>query len=134
MRESVPMPRRTSPTSAPTRSHRFAISFMNEMRVASMALAAYLVSSAEAASMTRTGLPVRTKGAYSSTMISRARGVVGADDHAVRLQEVLDRGPFLQELRVRDHREGMAASPPRRPRCTRRVVPTGTVDLLTMTL
>lgn len=34
-------------TSAPTRSHRLAISFMNEIRVASMALAAYLVISAE---------------------------------------------------------------------------------------
>ncbi len=33
-------------TSAPTRSQRFAISFMNEMRVASSALAAYLVISA----------------------------------------------------------------------------------------
>ena len=63
IRESVPMPRRTWPTSAPMRSHRFAISFMNEMRLASIALAAYFVSSADAQSMTRTGLPVRTKGA-----------------------------------------------------------------------
>jgi len=62
MRESVPIPRRTWPTSAPRRSHRFAISFMKEMRLASMALAAYFVSSAEAQSMTRTGLPVRTNG------------------------------------------------------------------------
>ena len=35
---------------------------MNEMRVASIALAAYFVSSAEATSMVRIGLPVRTKG------------------------------------------------------------------------
>ena len=35
---------------------------MNEMRVASMALAAYLVSSADAGSMIRIGLPVRTNG------------------------------------------------------------------------
>ena len=62
MRESVPMPSRTWRTSAPTLSQRFAISFMKEMRVASMALAAYLVSSAEAWSITRIGLPVRTKG------------------------------------------------------------------------
>ncbi len=62
MRVSVPMPRRTWRTSAPTWSQRFAISFMNEMRVASMALAAYFVSSADAGSMTRMGLPVRTKG------------------------------------------------------------------------
>ena len=56
------MPRRTWSTSAPTRSHRFAISFMNEMRVARRALAAYLVISALALSITRIGLPVRTKG------------------------------------------------------------------------
>ena len=43
MRESDPTPRRTSLTRAPTCSQSSAISFMNEMRVASMALAAYLV-------------------------------------------------------------------------------------------
>ena len=62
MRASVPMPARTCRTSAPTLSQRFAISFMNEMRVASMALAAYFVISAEAWSITRIGLPVRTNG------------------------------------------------------------------------
>jgi len=46
------MPRRTCSTSAPSRSARLAISFMNEMRVASIALAAYLVSSAERTSIT----------------------------------------------------------------------------------
>jgi hypothetical protein len=38
--------------SAPSRSARSASSFMNEMRVASIALAAYLVSSAERMSIT----------------------------------------------------------------------------------
>ncbi|MNC94206.1 hypothetical protein D3C83_110050 [compost metagenome] len=42
---------RTSLTSAPTFSHRLAISFMNEMRIASMVLATYLVSSALAGSI-----------------------------------------------------------------------------------
>ena len=54
---------RTLSTSAPTFSHRLAISFMNEMRVASMALAAYFVISAEGMSMKMIGLPVRTNGA-----------------------------------------------------------------------
>jgi hypothetical protein len=36
---------------------------MKEIRVASIALAAYLVTSAEGMSMNRTGFPVRTKGA-----------------------------------------------------------------------
>ena len=51
---------RTWFTSAPTTSQMRAISFMNEMRVASMALAAYLVISADGGSMNRIGLPVRT--------------------------------------------------------------------------
>ena len=63
MRASEPMPLRTMSTSAPTRSHRLAISFMNEMRVASMAFAAYFVISADAMSMKMIGFPVRTNGA-----------------------------------------------------------------------
>ena len=47
---------------------------MNEMRVASIAFAAYLQSSALAQSITMMGAPVRVNGAYSSVMISaRAR-------------------------------------------------------------
>ncbi len=46
MRLSSPMPRATSCTSAPTRSHRSAISLMKVILVARKALAAYFVSSA----------------------------------------------------------------------------------------
>src|SRR5205814_1960982 len=46
MRGSAPIPCRTCSISAPSSSARLASSFMNEMRVASIALAAYLVSSA----------------------------------------------------------------------------------------
>ena len=63
IRESEPIPFRTRSTFAPTCSQRFAISFMNEMRVASIAFAAYLVISADGMSMKMIGLPVRTKGA-----------------------------------------------------------------------
>ena len=63
MRRSAPMPLRTKSTSAPTFSQSAAMSFMNEMRVASIALAAYFVSSAERVSMKRMGFSVRTKGA-----------------------------------------------------------------------
>ena len=52
MRGSEPMPLRTCSMSAPRRSASSASSFMNEMRVASIALAAYLVSSAERMSIT----------------------------------------------------------------------------------
>ena len=48
--------------SAPTSSQTLAISFMNEMRVASMALAAYFDSSALAQSITMIGAPVRVNG------------------------------------------------------------------------
>jgi hypothetical protein len=51
MRSSLPIALRTASTSADTRSQRAATSFMKERRVASMALAAYLVSSAERGSM-----------------------------------------------------------------------------------
>ena len=40
---------------------------MNEIRVASIALAAYFVISADGMSMKMSGLPVRTNGAYSSS-------------------------------------------------------------------
>ncbi len=72
MRASLPMPRFTFNTSAPTCSHKFAISFMKLMRVASMALAAYLVISAEGTSMNSTCAGCVTNGAYSSAMTARA--------------------------------------------------------------
>ena len=62
MRESEPMPLRTCSTSAPVASHSAAISFMNEIFVASIAFAAYFVISAENGSMKRIGLPLRTNG------------------------------------------------------------------------
>ena len=62
MRLSDAIACRTLSTSAPNRSQTFAISFMNEMRVASIAFAAYLHSSALAQSITMIGAPVRVNG------------------------------------------------------------------------
>ena len=45
---------------------------MNEMRVASMALDAYLVISADDKSMKMIGFPVRTNGAYNCAIASAA--------------------------------------------------------------
>ena len=56
------MPWRTASMSAPSRSARPAISFMNEILVASMALAAYFVSSAERTSITMILSWLRLKG------------------------------------------------------------------------
>ena len=63
MRESEPMPCRTDSMSAPSASARLAISFMKLMRVASMALAAYLVSSALRTSIISSRSRLRLKGA-----------------------------------------------------------------------
>ena len=107
---------------------------MNEMRVASMALAAYLVSSAEAWSMTRIGLPGAHEGLVELAHDRLDLRVVGADDDAVGLQEVVDRRAFLQELGVRDDRERVLREARDRPLAPWPPCPTGTVDLVTMTL
>jgi hypothetical protein len=60
MRGSLPMPWRTSSMSAPTASATRDSSFMKLMRVASIALAAYLVNSALRRSITSTRSRLRT--------------------------------------------------------------------------
>ena len=62
MRVSVPMPRRTLSTSAPTFSQKFAISFMNVILVARKLFAAYFVNSALRSSITMSGFPWRMNG------------------------------------------------------------------------
>ena len=109
MRGSEPMPTRTFSMSAPKRSAMFASSFMKLILVASMALAAYLVSSAERTSMTIMRSWLRVKGSYSARISSVRARIVGADDDPVGLHEVLDRRAFLQEFGVRDHVELDAA-------------------------
>ena len=60
--------------------------------------------------------------------------VVGADDDAVGLEEVLDRGALLQELGIADDAERVRGLAGDRRRCTSSDVPAGTVLLSTMTL
>ena len=102
------MPRRTSLMSAPSRSHRLAISLMKLIFVASMALAAYLVISALSGDMTRNGCSVRRNGLYSSCRRPRHLGPAHADDDPVGLHEVVDGGPFLEKLRIAGHVDGPA--------------------------
>ena len=64
MRLSEPTPTRTFSISAPSLSDKFANSFMNEIRVASMALEAYLVNSADLTSIIITLFLLRWKGEY----------------------------------------------------------------------
>ena len=70
-----------------------AISFMNEMRTASMAFAAYLVSSALAVSMTRILSSRRMNGAYMARRSARASGSSPPRMTPIGAHEVLDGGP-----------------------------------------
>ena len=122
-------------------SARLASSFMKQMRVASIALAAYLVSSAERTSITSSALVVAVERRVELLRMHArcARVVVGADDDAVRPHEVVDRRAFLQELRVRhdgevDARRRALRSSSAIAARTLSAVPTGTVDLSTITL
>ncbi len=94
------MPRITSLTSAPTASHTAAMAFTKLILVARKALEAYLMVSAEAGSVTING---RREPHVQRGHPHRGGLVVGADDHPVGVQEVVDRGALAQELRVRDH-------------------------------
>ena len=62
MRRSIPTPFATTRTSAPSPSHRFAISLMKEILVARKQLAAYLMSSAVSSVVTTIGVSVRNRG------------------------------------------------------------------------
>jgi len=106
---------------------------MNEMRVASIELAAYLVSSAERRSMTSMRSLVRVNGAYSARSVSMARLSSAPTTTRSVLHEVVERVAFLEELGVRSDRELLAGvlADDRFRSC--QPVPTGTVDLVTMT-
>ena len=90
------------------------------MRVASIALAAYLANSALRRSITRTRSWLRMKGIQRAHQQRRAL-VVGADYHPVGAHEVGPRGTFLQELGVQDHREGDRQAALRQLLCNRRL-------------
>ena len=63
MRASSPIPRATSSTSAPARSHKSAISLMNVTFIARNALAAYFVNSAVSIPVNKIGASVAAIGA-----------------------------------------------------------------------
>jgi hypothetical protein len=124
--------------SAPSRSASSAISFMKLMRVASMALATYLVSLGAAHVHQQQAVAVAQEGRVQRAHQQHGLLVVGAQHHAVGPHEVLDGRAFLQELGVGDDGEGQHRGAPRSPSATaamhRSAVPTGTVLLSTMTL
>ena len=73
IRVSEPIPLRTIFTSAPTSSHRFAMSFIKLIRVASIEFAAYLVISAEGISMKITRKLFNKNGLYNLDINFSAR-------------------------------------------------------------
>ncbi|MCY1412149.1 hypothetical protein D9M71_275480 [compost metagenome] len=134
MRESAPMPRRTISISTPSCSARLAISLMKEIFVASMQLAAYLVSSALRGSITMNLSRLRLNGAYSSrSSSSTAASVVPRMIRSGRMQSSTAE-PSLRNSGLLTTRNPAAPSWPRisAMRCSMRAaVPTGEVDLLT---
>ena len=73
IRVSEPIPLRTMFTSAPTISHKFAISFIKLIRVANIEFAAYLVISADGISMKITRKLFNKNGLYSLDINFSAR-------------------------------------------------------------
>ncbi len=78
---------------------------MNEMRVASMAFAAYLVSSADLMSITIRRSWLRWNGAYIWRIMRYGLFIFRADDDAIRTVEVVDGRTFLEELGIGDDAE-----------------------------
>ena len=125
--DPIPMPRRTSLISAPTASHRFAIWLINEIRIASIALEAYLVSSADRGCITSKGLSVRRNERMDLAQ-NRRRLLAGRTDHdAVGTHEVFNRRSFFEELRDRADIDPMGHAMRSTNSRTLSLVPTGTV-------
>src|SRR5262249_40666316 len=103
IRLSNPSPRATSCTSAPTRSQRSAISLMKVILVARNAFAAYLMSSAVRRLVSgiedRSLIQVQWRVDLSRDLLGTL--VIGANDDAIRMLEIMDRGAFAQEFRIR---------------------------------
>jgi hypothetical protein len=137
MRGSLPMPTRTCSMSAPTRSAMLAISLMKEILVASIALAAYLVSSAERSSIRWMRSWLRLNGAYiRRSVVAAASLPVPMMMRSGRMQS-LTASPSFRNSGL--DTTSNATSTPRAASSaaiaarTRAAVPTGTVDLLTIT-
>ncbi len=106
---------------------------MNEMRVASMAFAAYLHSSALAQSIIMIGAPVRVYGAYSSRMISPARASSAPITTRSGFMKSSMAAPCFRNSGLLTTLKGWEVSR-LTASLTRSAVPTGTVLLFTITL
>ncbi len=127
------MPTRTFSMSAPTRSAMPASSLMNEILVASMALAAYFVSSAERTSMTINRSRLRVNGSYRARINSVVRGLFVPMMTRSGFMKSLMAAPSLRNSGFETTSNStllcLAASDSAIVAATRSAVPTGTVDL-----
>ena len=140
--------------STPKRSLKLANSFMNEIRVASMALAAYLVNSAERWVITKVRSWWRLKGAYRLRIWPKAHWPMSSlatpsTMRSGRMKSSTAAPSFknsgFETTAQRSRAWPVLAGLPSKSMplccnslaiaaCTRSAVPTGTVDLLTTTL
>ena len=129
---------RTASMSAPHCSAMFASSFMKLILVASMALAAYLVSSAERTSMTIIRSRLRVNGSYSARSNSVARGLAVPTTTRSGFMKSSTAAPSFKNSGFDTVSNSTAA--PRSASAaltasrTLSAVPTGTVDLVITTL
>ena len=124
--------------SAPSSSARLATSFMKLMRVASIALQAYLVSSALRTSISTSFSWLRLNGAYSSRITRVAAGLSlpitmrsGRVKSAIAAPSFRNSGLLITENSTATPRLSSSSAMAAR---TLSAVPTGTVDLSTMTV
>src|SRR5262245_17774606 len=124
------MPSATSRTSAPTASHTFAIALMNEIFVARYAFDACLIISADAASVTTigAGTPRYSSETRTATVASSQPMTMRCGWRKSRTAVPSRRNSGFDATRASCDTPDSASQ-----RATRRVVPTGTVLLLTTT-
>jgi regulator of sirC expression with transglutaminase-like and TPR domain len=129
------MPVRTCSISAPSRSARLASSFIKLILVASIALAAYLVSSADRTLMTKKPVVVAVERFVQGAQQFGGARIVSTDNDTIGFNKVLYRRAFLEKLRVGHDvelgRHGATVERGTDLRVHGVGGPTGTVDLLT---
>ena len=134
MRPSSPMPRATSCTSAPSASHSAAISLMKLILVARKALEAYLTSSAVSRPVTTIGTSMRFNGRYSARNRASARSLsTPMTIRSGRMKSAIA-APSRRNSGFEATSKSAFGLASATIRLTCRAVPTGTVDLSTITL
>ena len=134
MRPSSPIPLATAWTSASTASHRADISLMKLIFVARNALAAYLISSALSRPVTTMGVSIRLSGRYNSRSTCSARSVSTPMTTRSGRMKSDNAAPSRRNSGLEATSKSASGFSSMTMRLTLRAVPTGTVDLSTITV